>query len=516
VLLTVLSFLIIFFFTKSLFKYFADVYIIKVLQWFIKNIRLNHLKGLNQLSYTFFVKSDIGHIQNTLTTEVDRSSTAFKSYFKAIQYIVMVVVYAGFAFFVDWKFAILVSIGGGLSNFLFKKIYSNTKAASKRLSGGNSIFQGLMIQEISNYKYLKATGTLSRYAAKLKSAVYYIEKTNVTIGKLNSIMNAAREPVLITVIAVVIYIQTTFLGSNLGPILISLLFFYRALTFLMQMQVEYNKFLSVSGSLENTRYFESELHQHKAKLGKNNLIDKINSLELQNAKFSYEDNQVLRGINLSLKKNQTLAFVGESGSGKTTLVNILTGLLPLDEGNYLINGQKAQSLNITNFQQRIGYITQDPVIFSDSVFNNVTFWDEKNAKNIAKFEKALAQASVKDYINTLPEKEDEILGNNGINLSGGQRQRISIARELYKDVEILILDEATSALDSETERAIQENIDNLKGEYTILIIAHRIATIKNADKIFLMEDGNIKNSGDFNELTETSTYFKRLVELQEL
>jgi subfamily B ATP-binding cassette protein MsbA len=125
-------------------------------------------------------------------------------------------------------------------------------------------------------------------------------------------------------------------------------------------------------------------------------------------------------------------------------------------------------------------------------------------------------ASIYDFVETLQGKEDALLGNNGINLSGGQRQRISIARELYKDVEILILDEATSALDSETENEIQQNIDALKGKYTVLIIAHRLATIKNADIIYLMDKGIITGQGNFEELTATSPRFKRMVELQEI
>jgi len=132
------------------------------------------------------------------------------------------------------------------------------------------------------------------------------------------------------------------------------------------------------------------------------------------------------------------------------------------------------------------------------------------------FEKALHQASIHEFVESLPEKGDTLLGNNGINLSGGQKQRISIARELYKNIDILILDEATSALDSENERNIQENIENLQGVYTILIIAHRLSTVKNADVVYLMEQGKIIDSGNFSELFNKSYKFKKMVEVQEI
>jgi subfamily B ATP-binding cassette protein MsbA len=211
-----------------------------------------------------------------------------------------------------------------------------------------------------------------------------------------------------------------------------------------------------------------------------------------------------------------LAFVGESGSGKTTLVNILAGLMPVDEGGMFIDGQKVSELDIRSYQSRIGYITQEPVIFSDTIFNNVTFWDEFSDQNYERFQYALKRASILDYVEKLPKTYNTMLGSNGVNLSGGQKQRISIARELYKNIDILIMDEATSALDTETESSIQENIDALKGEYTLLIVAHRLSTIKNADRIVLMKEGEIENIGNYADLVQNNKEFERMVKLQEL
>jgi subfamily B ATP-binding cassette protein MsbA len=171
---------------------------------------------------------------------------------------------------------------------------------------------------------------------------------------------------------------------------------------------------------------------------------------------------------------------------------------------------------MSSFQKHIGYIAQEAVIFNDTIYNNVTFWAEPNSQHISKFNKAINQASLTDFIQTLEDKGNTYLGNSGINLSGGQRQRIAIARELYKDIEILIMDEATSALDSETEKSIQDSIDALKGKYTILLVAHRLSTIKNADQIVFMKKGKIENVGTFQDLLEQREDFKRMVELQEI
>ena len=157
-----------------------------------------------------------------------------------------------------------------------------------------------------------------------------------------------------------------------------------------------------------------------------------------------------------------------------------------------------------------------PVVFDATIFENVTLWDEEAPANLDRFSVAIHKASIAEFIGGLPNGRHSALGNNGINISGGQKQRISIARELYKDIDLLIMDEATSALDSETEGIIQDNIDTLKGTITILIVAHRLSTIKNADRIVLMKQGRIDCVGAYDQLLRQSPDFRRMVELQQL
>jgi ABC-type multidrug transport system fused ATPase/permease subunit len=263
--------------------------------------------------------------------------------------------------------------------------------------------------------------------------------------------------------------------------------------------------------------FVDDLKAHPTLTGKIFYTGFKNEITLRNIGFEYSDNRsILNDINLKIAKNQSVAFVGESGSGKTTLLNIITGLITPKRGEFRIDDTKVTDLNIQSFQKRIGYITQDPVIFDDSVFNNVTIWEEKTKENLARFQEALRKAHIDEFVNGLEGKEDSRLGNNGISLSGGQKQRISIARELYKEVDFLFMDEATSALDSETERSIQQSIDELKGQYTIIMIAHRLSTIKNADQVVFIDKGTIKNHGTFQDLVMKESRFKEMVSLQEI
>ena len=284
----------------------------------------------------------------------------------------------------------------------------------------------------------------------------------------------------------------------------------------MALQTEWNRFLGVSGSLYNMTDFVRELKAAKETNGVKIFNGFKNKINLKNVSFNYDQVKVLNSINLQVFKNETLAIVGESGSGKTTLINLLSGLLIPSEGKLLIDDESIEEIDLHTYKERIGYIAQEAPIFNDTVFNNVTFWDEKSPENYLRFEKALKRASIYDFVIGLANRENEFLGNNGINISGGQKQRLSIARELYKDVDFLFMDEATSALDGGTEAAIQNEIESLKGQYTIIIIAHRLATIKNADRIVLLDKGKINDVGTYEYLVSSNEQFQRMIYLQDL
>jgi ABC-type multidrug transport system fused ATPase/permease subunit len=516
-LTVILMVMLLFFSLKGLAKFAEQYKSVIYQQFFIRNIRERNIQALANYDYYHFVNADAGRIQNTMSGEVGKVASAFKAYMSLMQQMVLLTVYTVLAFLANPQFALLVALGGVLTNLAFNKLYAATKRLSRELTKSNHGFQGLLIQQVAQFKYLKASGLIRGYANKLIKMVYEIEVSQRRIGILDSIMSGIREPLLIFVVVVVILIQVNVLGGVLGTIILSILFFYRALTAVMSLQSFWNNFLAQLGSLENIQQFTKELNQGKEKNGKIK-VDRFNSdIVLKNVSFSYGDTQILDNISLKIPKNISIAIVGESGSGKTTLLNIITGLLKPSTGTLTIDGVDVINLDISTFQKRVGYITQDTVIFNDTIYNNVTFWAPKTPENVAKFEESLRKASIWNFvIKEQVNKEETQLGNNGINLSGGQKQRISIARELFKDVDFLFLDEATSALDSETEREIQDNIDQLRGKYTIVMIAHRLSTIKNADTVVVMSKGCIERVGSYKELIGISESFKRMVELQEL
>ncbi|WP_257710565.1 ABC transporter ATP-binding protein [Gramella sp. MT6] len=514
-IITILILILIFFAFKGVAKYFQTYVTVIYMQFFMRTVRVANINLLNTYSFASFVTSDSGRIQNTFSGEVEKLNIAFSSYMKSFQQVILVSVYLILAFGSNFSFALMVSIGGGTTNFIFNYLYKKSKLFSREITTENHVFQGLLIQHVAFFKYLKSSGLNIKYSEKLVDSIKKIEKIQRKIGYISSILLGAREPLTIFVVVLAMIIQIKFLGANIGTVILSLLLLYRALTFLMAMQADWNRFLSVSGSLENMNDFVRELKSGKEKNGEIKIDSFKNKISLKNISFTYGDKQILDSINTDIFKYQTVALVGQSGSGKTTLMNILTGLVIPQKGEISIDGVDYKDLDLYGLRDKIGFISQEAPTFSDTIFNNITFWDEPTPQNMEKFLSAVKKASIYDYIMELPNRENEYIGNNGINLSGGQRQRIAIARELYKEVDLLFMDEATSALDGETEAVIQKNIEDLHGKYTIVMIAHRLSTIKNADQIILLKDGHITASGTFQELLEKSPDFQNMINLQE-
>jgi subfamily B ATP-binding cassette protein MsbA len=512
---SVILFMMAFFFTfKGIIKFIEQYYSVLLRRLFIKKTRISIIDLFENYSFKDFIQQDSGRIQNTATGEMERIVIAFNSYMYVLQAFAMIFIYVGMAFSVNVRFSLFVMIGGVLSNFLYSAIFKKTKIHSVHVSKGNHHFQSLLIQKIANFKYLKASGQLASYGDKLRSQINIIEYHYKKLGLLSSVISAVREPIIILIIISVILIEVNFTGGSISSIILSLLFFYRSLTYLLALQGYWNSVMANFGSLENIKNFSNELRKGKEVAGKNQFTTFNEEIVLDNVSFSYGEKKILHNISFTIENNCVLAIVGESGSGKSTLMNILAGLFLPDEGTFSIDGIDMKKINRREYQKKIGYITQEAVIFDDTIFNNVSFWDKDTDENRKKCNEALRKAAVLDFVETLEHKEDSRLGTNGIMVSGGQKQRISIARELYKGIDILLMDEATSALDSETELDIQENIEKLRGEVTIVIIAHRLSTIKNADRIVLLNNGKIDTIGNFKQLEYHSNSFRKMVALQ--
>ncbi|WP_297511872.1 ABC transporter ATP-binding protein [Flavobacterium sp.] len=514
---SVLLLMIFFFSLKALFRYVDVFYRVLATSYFIKRIRHRLLEAIANVEYAKFVTLNYGTIQNTVTGEILNVNNAFAQYISVIQNLIFVFVYLLLSFLTNPKFTLIVIVGGWLSRWVFKSLYKSSETLSLKITHQNNELSGLVLQKTGNYKYLKSTALLARYLSKINDKVNAIEKQVVVLGKNSAKVMAFREPIIVLFLVLAIFIQMNILGGKFNAIIVILLFFYRAFGSLMSVQQSWTAFLKYVGSVNHYESFLDELKTNAESTQGNSFQSFEKSVSLSNVSFAYQNGKsILNAVNLTIPKNNSIAIVGKSGSGKTTLVNLICGLLKPSTGEIVVDGQPLRTINLASFRQKIGFIAQETVVFNDTLFNNVTFWDEKNEYNVKRFNEAIKKVDLEAFMQRSENGADTILGDSGVVMSGGQRQRLSIARELYKNIEILILDEATSALDSQTEKFIQESIENLKGQLTIIIIAHRLSTIKHADTIVLLKDGEVEASGNYQELLQKSATFAQMVALQEL
>ena len=503
--------LLLFFVLKGCIYFLHQFYIINLQLTLLRKLRVDALEGLNRLRYADFTLLNSGRVQNTITDEITRIIEAFHAYFICFSNVVMILAYLIFSFSVNFRFSLFIMAGGLLAYLCFRYLHKKTKKMSVRFTKASHDFQLLLLQQVNHFKYLKATSLMEKYSRKIRTRINLMQEITKRMATDNVLILSIREPLTILIIVVLLYLQVAVFRQLLSSMFLSLLLFYRAITAVMQFQGSWNRYLHMYGSIENYKQFIAELHEGEEPGGFISFTGLQKGIRLSNVHFNAGQRNIIRGISLSIGKNEMVALVGKSGGGKTTLVNLIGGLIPASKGRITIDEIDINELDLSTFRSKVGYISQDPVIFNDTLFNNVSCWSEKTPAHLERYREVMRQACLQSFTD-----EDILLGNNGINLSGGEKQRISIAREMFRDIGLLVIDEATSSLDSETETMIRDSITDLKGKLTIIIIAHRLTTIRNADRILIINNGTVEAEGSFEELRESSAAFQKMIQLQEL
>lgn len=249
--------------------------------------------------------------------------------------------------------------------------------------------------------------------------------------------------------------------------------------------------------------------------GKRELVNFSSEIEFRNVSFGYNNNLILKNINLRIPKGKTVALVGSSGAGKSTLADLVTRFHDVTSGEILVDGINIKDYSIRSVRKQVGIVTQEPILFNDTIANNITLGEPE--ASMAEIESAAKVANAYNFIINKPEKFETGIGDRGNKLSGGEKQRVTIARAVLKNPPILILDEATSSLDTESERIVQDAINNMMQNRTSLVIAHRLSTVRHADEIIVLDKGEIAERGSHDELIQRQRgIYKKLVNMQEM
>jgi subfamily B ATP-binding cassette protein MsbA len=477
----------------------------------IKDIRVGFCNKYKNMKYSYYTNTNIGYLNNIITTEIHRGVNALSQYTVVIGNLIFILIYISFAIAINYKMAFLVLFLSLLLFISMRSLFRLSRKMSRLMSEANAQVQSLLIQTIYNYKYVKATNSFiyifKHLFAKINKDYRYNFKSNILVLITSSMV----EPISVVLMSGLVLYYVGIQGESMAGILVLVIFFYKAFNYVFRFQSDWHKFNANLGGLEVMIKANRALNNNVEKVGGRRINTFNKAIELRNVNFSYGPKQVFLDINLTVQKNKSIGIVGESGAGKTTLFDIITGLLTPQSGKISIDGIDYSELELSSLRNIIGYVTQEPVIFNDTIANNISFCVCVSYEDFCKkmIKDAAVLANCDKFINEAEMGYDTVMGDKGVKLSGGQRQRIAIARELFKEPEIMIFDEATSSLDTESEQFIQQSINSLKSERTIVIIAHRLSTVRDCDYIYVMRAGRIVEEGSFDELygDEKSSFY---------
>ena len=483
----------------------------------LKELRLNLIKKYESMSYSFYINTNLGFLNNVITQEIDRALGAFTKYIQVLISIIYISIYLFAAFFFNWKITLTILFVCIIFFAVFRKFTKTVTFLSHNVSSLNASIQGSLIQFISYFKYLKATsGFIPLYSQISQMIVDHKKAINKSLI-INAIPTSSIEALTSIVLAIIIFVQVNIMDRSIADSILLLVFFHKSFSRVFRFQAVWQYFCAYIGGVEVVRKAIQSLDSNREQCGNIKLTKFKQQIELKSVNFLYGSKQVLFDINMIIPKNYSIGIIGESGAGKTTLFDLLTGLIFPTSGIISIDNIDYKDLDLITLRQKIGYVTQEPVVFNDSIENNISFWEKKDKNIIKKINKAAKLSKSENFIQECPEDYKTVIGDRGIKLSGGQRQRIAIAREIYKEPDIMIFDEATSSLDTESEKYIQESINNMKGNKTLIIIAHRLSTIKNCDIIYVLSKGRIVEKGSFEQLYDKpNSIFKKMCIEQQL
>lgn len=485
---------------------------------FIQNLGYSISKRLMERylfqPYHWFLNRHSSDFGKIILSETDFIiSSGFREIFEIIARGMIVIVILILLLFVDPHLTFITFSFLGISYFIiffFVRKHLN-KIGTKRLKNNQTRF-ATVSEAFGAIKTIKVGSLEQAYINEFSIAALIFAKTQASASVISLLPRFFLEAVAFGGILLIMLIFVSKNGSFVEILPIASLYIFAGYRILPSLQLIYRSIAQVTFVIPSLdKLYNDVKNIKKSNEERNNNILTLNkSIRLKNIFFKYPETQRLAidNISLSIFSGSKVGFVGSTGSGKTTIIDLILGLLQPQKGNLIIDGTIISSQNFRSWQKSIGYVPQQIYLSDNTIAANIAFGLETKDINLGQVEKVAKIANLHEFvISELPNKYLTTIGERGIRLSGGQLQRIGIARALYHDPKVLIFDEATSALDNLTEKAVMDTINNLSEDITIILIAHRLDTLKDCDNIFVMEKGKLIGEGTFEELSKTNKMF---------
>ena len=510
-------FLVVMTLLKVLSMYMAFYTMIPIRTGVVRDIRNQINRKITELPLGFFseerkgdiiarVSGDVNEIENSIMSSLDM---LFKNP-------ILIVIYLAAMFIISWELTIFVFILLPVAGYLMGKV---GKALKRKSLVGQTQWGALMSQieeTLSGLRIVKAFNAEKKIQKRFEESNESFRRITNRIYRRQQLAHPMSEFLGTATIAIILWFGGTLILGDNSPI--------EAPTFIYYLVIFYS-IINPAKDLSKATYaiqkgLASVERVDKILKAESNIKSPANpktialndAIEYNDVWFRYQTEWVLKGINLRIEKGKTIALVGQSGSGKSTLVDLLPRFYDIEKGSIMIDHTDVRDASLHDLRGLMGNVNQEAILFNDTFFNNIAFGVDTATRT--EVEEAARIANAHDFIIATEDGYDTNIGDRGGKLSGGQRQRISIARAILKNPPILILDEATSALDTESERLVQEALENLMRNRTTIVIAHRLSTIRNADEICVMHEGEIVERGKHEELMIKGGYYKNLCDMQ--
>lgn len=428
---------------------------------------------------------------------------------------VLIITYLATLFALNWKLTIFALIFLPVSGFLISVIAKSLKNAARRGKGSLSDLVSIIDETLSGIKIVKVFNAEKQFKQKFDRNNDFFFRLMHRLYRREYLSSPMSEVIALSVIAVLLYFggAVVIRGELAGELLIYyLLVFSQIIAPARALSDAIFKINKGYVSLERINEILDAEESVSDKKDAQKLEEFKQEIEFKNVHFGYGDKSVIKGINLKIKKGQTVALVGPSGGGKSTMASLLARFYDPTDGEVLIDGVSLKDYQVEEVRKHMGFVSQDSILFNESVRSNISLGT--SGIQMDRIESAARIANAEEFIVKLEGKYDFVVGEGGNKLSGGQKQRLAIARAIFKNPPILILDEATSALDTQSEKLVQDAIYRLMENRTSLVIAHRLSTIQKADLIVVIQNGVISESGTHEELMQKAGTYRALVEMQ--
>lgn len=510
-------FLVVMTFLKVATMYMAFFTMIPIRTGVVRDIRNQINRKITRLPLSFFSEERKGDIIARISGDVNEIEASIMSSLDMLfKNPILIFIYLTGMIIISWQLTIFVLILLPLAGYVMGLVGKKLKRKSLEGQQQWGYLMSQIEETLGGLRIIKAFNAEQKIQDRFERSNDLFRQTTTRIYRRQQMAHPMSEFLGTATIAIVLWYGGTLILGNNSPIDASTFIYYLVIFYsiinpakdLSKSVYAIQKGLASMERVDKILKAESNINdpEQPQKIA---LADRI---EYRDVWFKYQNDWILKGIDLTIPKGKTVALVGQSGSGKSTLVDLLPRFYDIDKGSISIDGTDVRNATLYDLRSLMGNVNQEAILFNDTFFNNISF-GVKGA-TLEQVEEAARVANAHEFIMATEEGYDTNIGDRGGKLSGGQRQRVSIARAILKNPSILILDEATSALDTESERLVQEALENLMKNRTTIVIAHRLSTIRNADEICVMHEGEIVERGRHEELLAKGGYYKKLCDMQ--